>query len=311
MKWLSQLAMASPSLSADLPLKDHAAKHGLLYGAAATQAHLSADLQFARAFANHCSSLVPERELKWEALRPDPDTYNFGPADWLSSFAQQNQMKFRGHVLVWHEALPKWFDSYSNSGNAKQLLLNHVGKVVGRYAGKIHSWDVVNEVIGPEDKRSDGLRNTPWLRLLGPDHIETAFHAAAEADPHAMLVWNENWLEEETSYGEAKRTFLLQYLQDLIRRKVPIHAVGIQSHIVGHHANIAGPQFQRFLGKVSDLGLKILITEMDVRDYNLPAEVSIRDRMIADKYYRYLSVVLQQKATIAVLTWGLSTSTPG
>jgi endo-1,4-beta-xylanase len=144
------------------------------------------------------------------------------------------------------------------------------------------------------------------LRLLGPDHIETAFHGAAEADPHAMLVWNENWLEEETSYGEAKRTFLLQYLQDLIRRKVPIHAVGIQSHIVGHHANIAGPQFQRFLGKVSDLGLKILITEMDVRDYNLPAEVSIRDRMIADKYYQYLSVVLKQNAVIAVLTWGLS-----
>lgn len=121
-----------------------------------------------------------------------------------------------------------------------------------------------------------------------------------------MLVWNENLLEEEASYAETKRTFFLQHLQDLRRRNVPIHAIGIQSHLYGDHANIAGPQFQRFLGKVSDLGLKILITEMDVRDYNLPAEVSIRDRMIADKYYQYLSVVLKQNAVIAVLTWGFS-----
>lgn len=287
-------------------LKDAAATRGLLYGAGETQKHLSADPKLAKAFANQCAILVPEWELKWDYLRPTPDSYNFAPADWLLNFTRQNNMKMRGHTLVWYQALPKWFDSYINAGNAQPLMLSHISTVVSRYAGKLHSWDVVNEAIDPADRRPDNLRNNSWLRFIGPGYIETAFRAASQADPHAMLVWNENWMEEETSYGIAKRAAWLQHLRDLLNRGVPIHAIGLQSHLVGDHTNIAGPHFRQFLGDVSALGLKILITEMDVQDNNLPADVAVRDRIIGDLYYQYLSTVLAEKAVVAVLNWGLS-----
>ena len=287
-------------------LKDAAASRGILYGAGETQKHLMADPKLMRAFVAQCAILVPEWELKWDYLRPTPDTYNFAPADWLLNFTQQNNMKMRGHTLVWYQALPKWFDAYINAGNAQQMMLSHISTVVGRYAGKLHSWDVVNEAIDPADRRPDNLRNNSWLKFVGPDYIETAFRAAAQADPSAMLVWNENWMEEETSYGDKKRAAWLQHLGDFLKRNVPIHAIGIQSHLVGDHNNLAGPHFQKFLRDASALGLKILITEMDVQDNNLPADVSTRDGIIGNLYYQYLSTVLNEKAVIAVLTWGLS-----
>jgi endo-1,4-beta-xylanase len=288
-------------------LRDHAAAEGLLYGTAAGQGNLSRDSSFAQLVAQQCGILVPEGELKWLDLRPSPDAYDFTRADWLLAFAQQHDIKFRGHTLVWYQALPKWFYSYANASNAKQLLLDHIRKVVGRYAGKIESWDVINEVMNPKDNRPDGLRNSLWLQFLGPDYLEMAFRAAASADPHAILTWNENWLEEETPEGESKRNSMLKILKDMKARDVPIRAIGIQSHLVGDHADIiAGPGFQRFLHEVSDMDLNIMITELDVSDQNLPADVGIRDQAVADLYYKYLSTVLIHKSVLAVLTWGLS-----
>lgn len=307
--------LAAGVASANLPaagsteamsLKEHAARRGLLYGAATKQDLLASNPRFADSFRQECGILVPEGELKWNALRPSIDTYNFDRSDWLLAFTRQSQIRMRGHTLVWHQALPPWFEPSVDSHNAGSLLSGHIAKVVGRYAGSMHSWDVVNEVVEPSDQRSDGLRNHPWLQLLGPGYIETAFHLAAEADPKALLVWNENNIEEESTYHESKRTHLLRLLEDLRRRGVPVHAVGIQSHLHGDHSNIAGAKFQKFLHEVSDLDLKILITEIDVRDSALPADPVLRDRLVAEKYYQYLSTVLVHKSVIAVLSWGLS-----
>lgn len=298
-------APASPA-STPVPLKARAAQRGLFCGSAVTQTHFTHDPAFEAAVAAQCSIIVPELELKWERLRPTPDTYNFSSADWLSNYAQHHHMKFRGHALIWHEELPSWFAGYVTPQNAKALLLDHIAAVVGRYAGKVHSWDVVNEVVWPPDKRSDGLRDSPWMRNLGPAHIEMAFRAAAQADPRALLTWNENWLEEESSLGDAKRTFLLQHLKDMLSRGVPIQAIGLESHLIGDHKNIAGPHFKEFLSRISDMGLKILVTEMDIRDFNLPNDIAPRDRAVADLYFSYLSTVLEYKAVLAVLTWGMS-----
>jgi len=290
----------------NVPLRDRAEKKGLLFGSSAQQKEFVEDPALEAAFIAQCNILVPELALKWDHLRPTPETYNFAPVDWLLNFAQQNQMKFRGHTLVWQEALPTWFASYVTPQNAQPLLLNHIAKVVGRYAGKVHSWDVVNEVIWPQDRRSDGLRDSPWLRNLGPGLIEMAFRAAAQADPHALLVWNENWLEEESATGESKRAFLLQHLKDHLSRGVPIHGIGIQAHLIGDHSNIGGAHFKQFLNQITDMGLKILVTEMDVRDFRLPNDIGTRDKAVADRYYEFLHTVLAQKSTIAVLTWGLT-----
>jgi endo-1,4-beta-xylanase len=303
---IGEASNGSPVTPETLTLRQHAAQKGLLYGSAATQRSLSRDPSFAAVFADQCNILVSETDLKWFHVRPTPQAYDFGPGDWLLAYAQKNQLKFRGHSLVDHGGLPQWFDKYANASNAKQMMLDHITTVVSRYAGKVQSWDVINEEIYIEDRRDDGLRNSPWLKFIGPEYIEMAFYAAAAADPNAMLVWNDNWLEEETAYGNSKRKFMLDQLRRLKSRNVPIHAVGIQSHLVGDHTNIAGTGFQEFLHEVSDMGLKIIISELDVTDLNLPADPGIRDQVIASVYYNYLSTVLRHKGVIAVVTWGVT-----
>jgi endo-1,4-beta-xylanase len=288
------------------PLKTLAASKGFLFGSSATQPELATDPQYEQVFASQCGLLVPELELKWFALRPTPDTFDFGPADWLYNYAQQRQMKFRGHTLVWHAALPHWFGSYANSQNAKQLLLTHINTVVTHYAGKMHSWDVINEAMFPSDGRSDGLRNSPWMQFLGPDYIEMAFRAAAAADPNAILSWNEGNIENGSASIEEKRRLFLLQLKELRRRNVPIHAIGVQSHLVGTDPGFAGPQFANFLDEVSALGLKILVTEMDITDYDPDTGIAKRNQMIGSRYEQYLNVVLKRKSVIAVLTWGMS-----
>jgi endo-1,4-beta-xylanase len=304
--WANDMT-ALPADSPDgIPLRDHAASKGLLYGGATPWYYLRDDPQFADAFAKQCGLLVPEDALKWHVLRKSIDTFNFPQADWLYAFTQQHQMKFRGHALVDHGQMWDAANTEVTAANAKDVLLTHIATVAGRFAGKVQSWDVVNEVIYPEDKRDDGLRANLWLQTIGPEYIEMAFHAAAQADPHALLVWNTNWMEEDSAYGDTKRAFLLQHVQELLRRQVPIQAIGLQSHLVGDHTNIAGPRFQTFLHQISDMGLKILITELDVSDVKLPGDVATRDQTIASIYYNYLSTVVRHKSVVAVITWGLS-----
>jgi len=293
---------ANESLTA---LREVAASRGLIFGAAIPKKNLFADPLFSRLVARQCGILVPELELKWEALRPAPDQFDFSGSDWLYEYAHTNHMLFRGHTLVWEAALPAWFARTVNAQNAKSILVDHITTVVRRYAGKMHSWDVVNEAMGFEDGWPDGLKATPWLKFMGPEYIELAFHAAHAADPTVPLFYNENWLEPEIDSSEKKRRAVLALLTQLKKKGVPISGLGIQSHIYAE-ANVTGPKFGRFLQEVSDLGLTIIISELDVRDKNLPANAEVRDRAIAKQYYEYLSFVLKCKAVKAVLTWGLS-----
>lgn len=288
------------------PLRDRFATKGLLYGAAVSHRSLSSDLPFANRVATECAILVPESELKWKALRPSPDRFSFAASDWLVNFARSQGLLMRGHTLVWHEALPKWFATKVDSRNAEQMLQQHIATVVGRYAGKIHSWDVVNEAVHPDDGRTDGLRQWPWLQFLGPDYIETAFRAAHEADPQAMLAYNDHHLEYDTKDQEARRTAVLKLLERLKSRGTPIHALGIQAHLRGDADRFNAKKLRTFMRDVASLGLKIMITEMDVTDQKLPKNIDTRDRIVAGSYEDYLNVALEEPAVIAVLTWGLS-----
>nr|WP_219336128.1 endo-1,4-beta-xylanase [Chroococcidiopsis thermalis] len=279
---------------------------GLSYGAAVNKNSLSSNPQLAASIDKECVIIVPEWELKWDFLRPTSTSFDFRPADWLAEFARTHGLLFRGHTLVWHEALPTWFVKTINSHNARQLLLEHITTVVKHYAGNIHSWDVVNEAINLQDGRSDGLRKTPWLQFIGRDYIEIAFCIAAEADPKAMLVYNDYGLEYDTPEHEAKRKAVLNLLKNLKSKGTPIHALGIQSHLSGDETRFNSDKFQKFLSEIASLDLKILITEIDVKDKNLPVDIKVRDRIVAATYEDYLSVVLNEPAVIAVLTWGLS-----
>ncbi len=293
------------TVDSTLSLKDRLAAKGLVYGAAGRYPVLSTDTEFAARFAQECGILVPEWELKWGALRPSPDRFDFSQADWLAEFARQHRMQFRGHTLVWHEALPTWFEATINASNAEQFLTNHIHTVVKHYAGKVQSWDVVNEAIDVTSG-SNNLRKTPWLRFLGPSYIDLAFRTAAEADPNALLVYNDYGVEYDTDEDEQKRTAILKLLENLKSRGVPVGALGVQAHLEGSETRFNPGKLKNFLSTVASFGLKILVTELDVSDRGLPLNLDQRDRAVAAAYEDFLSVALQEPAVIAVLTWGLS-----
>jgi endo-1,4-beta-xylanase len=288
--------------SAAVGLRYQAERAGMVYGAAAGVAQLKNDKAFAAHFIEECGILVPENELKWGTLRPAVNSYDFAPGDWLASFAQANNLLLRGHTLVWHENMPAWFSSTVNKKNAGTILQEHITTVVTHYAGKIHSWDVVNEAICLFDGLADGMRNTPWYQFLGPGYVETAFRYAAAADPEALLVLNQNHL----AYDAQCRSVTLSLLKKLRTAGAPIHALGIQAHLTADNPGFDPGEFRSFLHDVASLGLKILITEMDVADRNLPYDLATRDQIVAKTYSDFLTVVLREPSVIALLTWGLS-----
>jgi endo-1,4-beta-xylanase len=307
-------AGATESVTGDASLGAHAAAHGLLYGCAVNMNALGADAAYGALIREQCRIVVAENAMKWGALRPSAEGFNFDQADALVAFAESNRMKIRGHNLVWHQSNPKWLEATATKANARELLVSHIETVAGRYAGRMHSWDVVNEAIHVEEGRPDGLRNSVWLRLIGEEYIELAFKTAREADPQALLTYNEYGIEEETRAGEQKREAVIEMLRRMVARRVPVDAVGVQSHIAAA-ATAGGSQtadsqygagLMRFIAAARELGLQVFITEMDVNDRALAADGPGRDAAVAEAYRQYLELVLGDPAVRLVLTWGIT-----
>jgi endo-1,4-beta-xylanase len=286
-------------------LKDLAAAKGIIYGAESNFWDWAEQPDLVEAIAQECALLV-DGSLKWENIRPAPHQFKFDVADQRAAFAQERRMLLRGHTLIWHINLPQWFSERVHPRNIERTLIEHVKTVTQRYAGRMHSWDVVNEAIEPKDGEPNGLRRSPWFEMMGDRYIDLAFQTAAAADPDAMLVYNDYGMEYGNEDHEARRVAVLKLLERSLDRGTPIHALGIQSHMVGDQLDFDARRFQQFLAEVADLGLKILVTELDVIDQKLPADIRLRDRQVAKVYLEYLTAVLQEPAVIAVLQWGLS-----
>lgn len=286
-------------------LKAHASRHGLLAGTAVNVRALRTQPEYARVLAEQYDLLVAENEMKWGPLRPTPTTYFFTDADELMAFAAKHKMKVRGHNLCWHAQLPTWFHSTVTKENAQQFLVDHISTVAGRYRGKIRAWDVVNEAVQVSDGRPDGLRNGPWLKLLGPEYIDIAFHAARKADPHALLTYNDYGIENESDDDAKKRAAVLALMRGMKERKTPLDALGIQSHI--HAGGSFGSGLRDFMNSARDMGLKIFLTELDVNEDKLPYDdVARGDQAVADTYRDYLTLTLANPSVTDVLTWGFT-----
>lgn len=321
--FLSQLAVAAAELisiraharpaQAAVPAPDnagtlraHASAHGLFYGSAVDTGLLRTDPAYRELLATQCNILVAENAMKWAALHPAPDHYTFDQADELLAFAQQHSIAVRGHNLCWHEALPPWFATTVTPQNAAQHLTSHIETVAGRYQGRIRAWDVVNEAISLEDGKLDGLRDSPWYRLLGPAYIELAFRTARAADPHALLTYNDYGIEYDHPASFTKRAAVLALLRRLKAGGVPIDAVGIQSHIDATTSGL-GPGIIAFAEAAHALGLKVFLTELDVNDDNLaPDDSAACDTAVAAVYSKYVTVMLTNPAVTDIVTWGVS-----
>lgn len=281
------------------PLRRQAASRGLIYGAAAASYQLN-DAAFADVLAREAGILVPEYEAKRGVIEPARGRYDFSGVDRLLAFAHAHGMAFRGHPLVWHNRNPDWLaDALSSHDPA--LMTDYITAVAGRYRGRLHSWDVVNEAI---DLDTGKLRETLWLKAFGPAYIDMAFHAARAADPHALLVYND-W-GCEAAANDRFRAATLDFLERALARGVPIDALGMQGHLDAFGPRVDQAKLRTFLAHVKALGLKVLVTEHDVDDHDGPSDFAARDRSVADASRRFLDVVLDCDATVAILTWGLS-----
>ena len=293
-------------------LKAHAEAKGLLFGFAVNSRLLRESEPFRQAVSSQCNVVVGENCMKWGALRPTATTYDFADADALVSFAEEHGIKVRGHNLCWHENLPGWFAATATRDNAAQLLTDHIRTVVGRYKGRVQSWDVVNEAVHPKDGRPDGLRATPWLELIGPGYIDLAFRTARETDPAALLCLNDFGLEYDTAEEMETRAAIVRLLKRMQDARTPIDAVGVQSHLRATDVIKLGDGIRGFANQMRRMKLAVYITELDVNADSLPDLETLQfDRDVASVYRRYLDAVLESPATRAIVTWGLPTRRAG
>jgi endo-1,4-beta-xylanase len=295
----------------DEPLRDHAARKGLNFGTFPVfyYSDFVQEEALQALVIRECNLIVAG--FYSSITRPDEASFDFSATDGFAQFAAEHGLLFRGHPLIWHQVNAQWLvdkldDPNVSDDEIRELFITHISTPVQRYAGKMHSWDVVNEAIGPHDGRDDGLQNTPWLRRLGADYIELAFRTAAAADGNVRLVYNDNGLEYDTPEHDRRRAAVLQLLRNLKAKDVPIHALGIQSHLNDYEQRFNAEKVRVFLQEVADLGLEIMLTELDVTDQHLPADENDRDRLVANAYEEFLSVALEQPAVTTIVTWGLS-----
>lgn len=218
--------------------------------------------------------ITPENSMKPQPTHPSEDTYNFTTPDALVKWCGENNIKVWGHTLAWHAQTAPWFfqpgtnDQPVTRELAMERLSNHIHTVVGRYKGRVIGWDVVNEAINDRGGgETENLRNSSWVRAIGPDYLTLAFKWAHEADPDAQLYYNDYNIDQDTNYDRAtpqysgKHTSSMLLLKRLIKDGAPINGVGIQGH---WHLYNNIPDVEKAIADYESLGLKVSISELDV-----------------------------------------------
>ena len=288
-----------------------ARERGFTFGAAVQAGLLVSDPLYAAAYEREAGVLVPEFEAKWSTLQPREGEFDFAALDAITGWAQARGRLTRGHALVWHEAFPDWAVAAigESPARARGVMAAHIARVLSTTRLRIRDWDVVNEPIadppGSDTPQASGeFRDSPFFRALGPSYIEDAFRLAREQDPTLRLVLNEYGVEEDTPWAEEKRRRLLALVRDLLRRRVPIDAVGIQAHLQMRHP-FSPTVFGDFVRTLRAEGLSVLVTELDIRENDgVPDDYPGRDGLVAARAAAFVSAAAEAGVR-NIITWGL------
>lgn len=235
----------------------------------------------AKLVVKHFNSLTAENAMKIGPVHPQPALYNWKNADSIAAFAHKNKLKMRGHTLCWHNQIPDWFfkDAEGKTIGKEQLYLRmqqHIHEVVGRYKHSVYAWDVVNEAIS--DNPNEMYRNSLFYQIAGEEYIAKAFEFAHEADPKALLFYN-----DYNEISPVKRSKIIKMIEDLLNKGVPIHGVGLQGHWAVNEPSYE--QLENTLRDFSTLGLNIQITELDISVY--PKEHNAREKRAEDYHTEF------------------------
>ena len=277
-KKLSTSSNSSPTIS----LKD-AYKNAFLIGTAVNPAIVSGVDKAAQDIVlQQFNSITVENVMKAALINPEPGVFNFGPADEFVAFGEKNKMFIIGHTLVWHNQTPAWFFTNTQgkpNTKAEQIerLRNHIKTVAGRYAGRVHAWDVVNEVID-----NDGnYRPTTWVNAIGNGDtlVKYAFKFASEYAPNTDLYYN-----DFNAWRPEKRDGIVRLVKMLQKEGIRIDGVGMQGHWGLNYPKTA--YIEAAIDAYAACGIKVMITELDVDVLPLTKEGQIIGQSMADKQFQ-------------------------
>jgi endo-1,4-beta-xylanase len=231
--------------------------------------------------------------MKWEVVEPTRGSFDWSGADEIVAFAQAHNQKVRGHTLLWHNQLPGWLTGGTfTKAQLSDILQQHIAAEMGRYAGKIYAWDVVNEVFNADGTRRVDL----WQTTIGDEYIADAFKWARAADPAAKLYINDYDVEGINPKSDA----LYNLVKTLKSQGVPIDGVGIQAH---YDASIPFPtDIAENMKRFADLGLDVAITELDVR-IDTPSDAAELAQQ-ADYYGQTVSACVALPRCVGITVWG-------
>ena len=258
----STLATVAVPANQESSLREAAARIGLLVGAAVDPSHFH-EADYVDTLAREFNMIEPENVMKWRSTEPARGRFSFERGDQVVAFAEAHQMKVRGHNLLWFSHNPPWLaEGRFTPSELLDIMHRHIARVAGHYAGKVFAWDVVNEAF---DARG-GLTHSIWfdrpgtgLSSQGTAYIEQAFRWAREADPRALLFYNDYGAEGLNAKSDA----IYAMVRDFKRRGVPIDGVGLQMHLSLQDA--AGlSSLDANISRLAALGLQVHITELDV-----------------------------------------------
>ena len=288
------------TLFAQETLKNYADKIPLNIGTCVDSNFYQNNQAYITVLKREFNTVVCQNEMKAASLQPTQGTFTFTTPDKLVAFAQQNNMKIRGHVLVWYSQNPNWL---ANGNWTRTTLLAamkaHISGVLGHYKGQIFEWDVVNEAF--DDNGAGARRSCFWQNIIGNDYVDSAFTYAHQADPAALLFYN----DYATCTINAKSTAIYNMINTMLANGVPVHGIGFQSHqqVSDSSSSLYGNMKANF-DRFAALGLKISITELDVRMV-LPSDQSKLNAQ-AEVYRMFMQLALAEPSCRTFMMWGFT-----
>ncbi|MFD0316717.1 endo-1,4-beta-xylanase [Streptomyces flavalbus] len=259
------------------------------------------DKEYRKILGQQFSSVSPENQMKWDAIHPERDRYDFAAADAIVDFAAKHGQVVRGHTLLWHSQNPAWLEQGDfTKAELRAILRDHITTVVGRYAGRIQQWDVANEIFDGEGNLR--TQENIWIRELGPGIVADAFRWAHRADPRAKLFLNDYGVESVNAKSDA----YLALVKDLRAQRVPVHGFSAQAHLSTRYG-FPG-DLEQNLRRFDALGLETAITELDVRmdlpESGVPTPAQLTQQ--AEYYERALTACLAVEDCNSFTIWGFT-----
>ncbi|TDT71427.1 endo-1,4-beta-xylanase [Hypnocyclicus thermotrophus] len=279
----------------DKSLRKYAKNSNILIGTAIESIQLE-DIKFAETLKREFNYITPENSMKWGFIHSKRYEFDFDRADKIVDFALKNNMKVRGHTLIWHIENPEWLLKLENdtSVNFENILAYHIKTVVKHYKGKVYAWDVINEAL-----EYNRYKETFWYKNIGEDYIEKALKWTHKEDPNAKLFINDNMIEEINP----KSDFLYELVNNLLSKNVPLDGIGFQFHLKLNNS-LDMESVEKNIKRFLELGLEINFTEVDIETEGELTEEKLEKQ--ATIYKKLMILVKKYDKVTAFTTWGLS-----